>query len=272
MMVRTTDPRHIGPEDVEGFLLWMKQQNYAASTKRKYLSILNSYLKVWNNSVILSMKASKGRLIPKRGDHQIRTNTYEEMQAIFDAADVMKGHRGKIIQGVIALMFGTMTRPKEIIAAEVSDLDLERNTFFVRHPKGEGSWGVPQIIPVIRGDMIPRLESYLEWRRGMCADHGIISNYLFPKEDGTVYTLKAIRKMKEEVERISGVRFMLKTLRATAATMAIAGDVSRLKAVSLQLRHASVATTEAYYLAINKTAEIKSTLGDAWKNSEIRSQ
>src|SRR5438046_8237209 len=58
-----------------------------------------------------------------------------------------------------------------------------------------------------------------------------------------------LRKLKARMERESGVRFHLRTLRPTFAQTAKDARVS-IEAVSRALRHGSTRTTEAYYARI----------------------
>lgn len=55
-----------------------------------------------------------------------------------------------------------------------------------------------------------------------------------------------LRKMKADLERESGVRFLLRTFRPTFAQRAKDAGV-QIEAVSRALRHSSTRTTEAYY-------------------------
>lgn len=58
-----------------------------------------------------------------------------------------------------------------------------------------------------------------------------------------------LRRVKADLERISGVRFHLKTFRATFGQLAIDKGV-RIEAVSRAMRHRSTRTTEAFYARI----------------------
>jgi integrase len=72
-----------------------------------------------------------------------------------------------------------------------------------------------------------------------------------------------LRKLKGELERVSGVRFHLKTFRATFAQLAKDNGAS-IEAVSRALRHASTKTTEAYYARIRGEAAFRE-LETAWE-------
>jgi integrase len=59
--------------------------------------------------------------------------------------------------------------------------------------------------------------------------------------------------MKDKISKISGISFQLKDFRSTLATMLVDGDETRMKAVSMQLRHESIKTTEQFYARIDKS-------------------
>jgi integrase len=73
-----------------------------------------------------------------------------------------------------------------------------------------------------------------------------------------------------KVEKISGVEFKLKDFRSTLTSITVNGDISRLPAMSALLRHASVATTQKSYFAMERGVAGKQ-LRDAWKEHPIAS-
>lgn len=266
----TTDPRHMGRREVEAFLTWMKARGLSSSTRAKYLKILDHYLTSWGNRTISDLRLDRTITLPRGHEAPpIRALTVEELQRILDATYSMQGWRGQAVRGLIALGFGTGCRPKEILNAETADIDLRRARFYVRHPKGEGTWGVPQWIPIIRKDMLPFLEE-LVTARGRLEGPGTGSRHLFPSVDPRrPISGNTMRMYKAETERITGIKWAIKDLRSTFASVTVAGDVARLKAVSLQLRHSSVKNTEKYYAKINTEQEIEATLGDVWREHPI---
>lgn len=265
------DPRHIRSEEVEEFILWMRRRDLAVSTIEKNLDVLNRYLLTWSNRIIKDMRERHDIRMPKMARKSpIQAMTTNDVQAVFDTADEMEGWRGMIARGVLALAYGTAVRPKEIRLAHTADLQLQNGQYYVRHPKGEGSWASPQWVGILRGDMIRRLERYIQERDEALKRLDLETKYLFPKKDGTPYSSNALREIMRAISEKSGVDFSLKVMRSSFASNMIAGDLSRMKAISLQLRHSSVKTTEDYYLRINASKEIRTVLGDLWKTDEIQ--
>ncbi|MGE0014742.1 MAG: tyrosine-type recombinase/integrase [Candidatus Methanomethylophilaceae archaeon] len=263
-IVGTTDPRSMTAGDVEGLLLWMKKHGLEISTREKYLSISNSYLKFFGNSAIEQIRIEQGRILPPKPLKTIHALNIEELQLVFKALDEVGGHKGQILKGMISLAFCTGGRPKEILLSEVRDLDLKNDRFFVRHPKGEESWAAAQWVPLIRGDMLPNLREYKLYRESISC-----GTYLFPNPTTKKpYSLNSIRKWCREISASTGVMIRLKDMRSTLASLTVKGDLGRLKAVSLQLRHTKLSTTEHFYARINE-GEIEHEIGDAWRDNPI---
>lgn len=263
--VGTTDPRYITGADVEEFLLVMKRKQLEISTRKRYISTLNSYLQLWGNDSINQLMKTK-RLLPPKPTKEIRALSIEEIGAILVAAEKIEGHIGYIIRGMIALSFATGIRPKESIRAEIRDIDLKNSRFYVRHPKGEEAWAAPQWVDIIRGDMMGRLELYTEYRESICPE----SPYLFPnKITGEPYSSNNIRRVCRRISEVAGIQFRMKDFRSSLASITISDDLSRLKAVSLQLRHSQLATTERYYAKIQRD-RVKKEIGSVWKEKPIQ--
>jgi hypothetical protein len=124
------------------------------------------------------------------------------------------------------------------VLARKEDLDLEKRTFYIRHPKGEGSWASPSEVEIIREDMLPMLRQYIEERAEWLRQNRRSDiQALFPSLDSEsgYYTANGLRLIKTKVERLSGVKFKLKDFRSTLTSVTVNGDMSRLPAMSAQL-------------------------------------
>lgn len=269
-IVENIDPRHMGVQEIEAFMIYMKNNKLQNSTKKKYLSILDSFLGFWGNHVISDMrKQNKFSSMSKGKTQPITYIEEEDLRKIFKATDSYPGYHGILTRGYFALIFGIAGRPKEIINAKIGDLDLDEERFFIRHPKGEGSWGLAQWISITRKDMIPKLRRFLEEREEYLRGIGYESEYLFVNpQTGRPYDLKTIRQFKTWVEEQTGIDFKLKEFRSTFATMTYSHNKNMKDAISKQLRHTSPKTTEEYYIAYDQQQASKD-LADEWKKSKI---
>ena len=144
----------------------------------------------------------------------------------------------------------TGLRPKEVRLARIQDVDTTRWRVFVAHPKGEGSWAAPDYAPVLPMgrqavlDFIDERRAYLD---------GVACEALVPyrRVAGTVgpWSGAMLRKLKAQIEAESGIRFHLKTFRATFAQLAKDAGVS-IEAVGRAMRHKTTKTTERFYARI----------------------
>mgnify|MGYP000871440395 CR=1 FL=1 len=269
-LITTLDPRHMGVQEIEAFMIFMKNNKLQNTTKKKYLSILDSFLGFWGNHVISDMKKQNKFASMSKGKKRPITYIEEEdLRTIFKAIDTYPGYQGIVIRGFISLIFGIAGRPKEVIDALLEDLDLDEERFYIRHPKGEGSWGLCQWIVITRKDMIPKLERFLNEREEYLKGINRTSEYLFVNPStGRPYSLQTIRIIKERIEEETGIDFKLKEFRSTYATITYKHNKNMKDAISKQLRHQSPKTTDDYYIAYDQKQASKD-LADEWEKSKI---
>ena len=60
----------------------------------------------------------------------------------------------------------------------------------------------------------------------------------------------------------------MKDLRSSLASITVADDLTRLKAVSLQLRHTKLSTTESFYAKIEND-RVEKEIGSVWKEDPV---
>lgn len=270
-LIDTTDPRAMGRKEIQEFLIWMKREALDLDTQKKYLHHLSALLRFAKNHIIDEMRVD-GVKFPKSPKKPIRTIEVDDLQAIFRTVDHMEGWRGSMARGMVALYFATGVRPKELRLAHLEDLNLKKMTLFIRHPKGEGSWAAATTIDIIRPDMLPLIKQFLEEREKLIANRGIPKALaLFPnltQGPNGFYSANHFGKVKRDIEGLCDVSFRLKDFRPTLTSLTVNGDLSRLPAMSAQLRHSSYSTTQRYYLKMEQGAAGKQ-LKDAWKDSPI---
>lgn len=267
--ISTTDPRHMKKMDVRIYVASIKHLD--PETQRKLIGLMNGYLVFFKNRVLDDMIKEKEIRIPKAPRKAISTIEPEDLEKIFTTVESMKGWTGAVCRGMVSLYFGTGARPKEVRLSENRDLDLARSRFYVRHPKGEGNWGVPQWVDIIRGDMLPMIEQYSAERAEYVKYHDLLdAPALFPcLNNGTgYYSDKRFQIFKGKIAKASGVDFTLKDFRSTLCTLTIKGDLSREPAMSVQLRN-EPRTMRKYYADIQR-ASAGEQLKDAWKECPVR--
>ena len=267
----TMDPRNFNEKIIAEFLIWMKKRDLQSSTMHSYIKVLNRHLRLFGNDVIDKMKTNPVYKFPKEyRDKPIEALSPEELKLVLDTTYNLRGWSGEAFRGLLALLFSMAGRHKEGLYALVDDLNLNQMQFYVRHPKGEGTWGQPQWIPIVRPDMLPYLQELLRNRDKMLIEYGIESPYLFVNPNTKQpYSEKTMRLLKGKVEDMCGIPFKIKEMRATFASLTVNDHPERLNAVSEQLRHASPETTRKYYARIDRGKAIKESLGDLWKETRL---
>lgn len=266
--VDTTDPEKIGRVEISAFLQYMRDIELDTSTQKKYIIILNGYLKFHRNDIIPVMKARNRFPAPK--NKPIKSLTVEEVQRIFDTAQGMKGWAGSQARGLIALAFETLARPSEIRLAYAKDLDLSRGRFFIRNPKGKGSYASGEWVDLLRPDIRPLLWRYMDEREIYLTSRGKTSDYLFPniRSENGYFSSNSIREKIRNLSKLSEVDFSLRDFRATGTNFIVSADKTKLNAISSQLRHSNVGTTQRYYADI-RSGSVAEDIGDTWKKTEI---
>jgi len=270
-LISTSDPRHITEAEVRQFLAWMRRKGLNGETQLKHIQYLKGFFTFCGNYAFLDMER-RGCDLPKKPHRKIRVIQKDDLEAIFAAVDGMEGWHGSIARGMTAIAMGCALRPKEFRLAHVEDLKLVRMRFFVRHPKGEGSWGAQEEVDIVRAEVVPLLMRYLNEREEHLGAIGMErSTFLFPntwRRKDEVFTANTFNVIKSEVEEISGISFRMKDFRSTCASMTVNADLSLLPAMSRQLRHTSLTTTQRYYAEIEHESVTKQ-LRDAWMKNPI---
>jgi integrase/recombinase XerD len=269
---KTADPRGIDEPAILEFLVMMKKKELKSSTQSTDIKVLNRMLNLFGNDVIVKMKKNPMYKFPKEPrDLPISALEPEELKLVFDTTYNLRGWSGQAFRGYLALAFATASRPNETLMTLVEDLDIQNRLFYIRHPKGEETWGEPQWVNIIREDMIPYLEELMRNRERMLIEYGLSSQYLFVNPGtGEPYSDKAMRGLKSKVQEMSGIHFMIKDMRSSFASLTVNNHLDRLNAVSEQLRHSTPETTRKYYARINRRKAVKIGLQDTWKESEIK--
>jgi len=200
-----------------------------------------------------------------------RISKKEEIEIVFRTIDEMRGWNGSLARGMIHLAFQTLARPGEILAAQYDDIDMVGKRFYIRNPKGAGSYAAGQWVDMLRPGFYAEIDCYIGEGEVYLRKRGRTSIYLFPNICGdinTFYSSNAQRRILREVSHRSSIGFSLKTFRAAGADLFVSADLTNLYAISAQLRHSNVGTTQRYYADIKK-GQIRQQLGDTYEKIEI---
>jgi integrase len=261
----TTNPYKMGEKDVKAILDFLKRKELENETTMKYLQFINGLLIHCGNRSLDDLRFNSPHLFPKRTRKPIRYLTENQLNNVRNAAEDVEGWKGSVLRFLTAAYPGTGLRPSELRTAHIEDLDTNRWTLRVRHPKGEGTFGARRtvaIMPPFRKAIL----LYLDEREMFLRTKGMNSKYLVPalvKGKDEPYSSNHFRKIKKELEEATGIEFRLKDFRSTFATLTRKKDRGSLPDVSEQLGHSSLVVTQQFYSDIDAN-DVGQRLAEAW--------
>jgi len=157
-------------------------------------------------------------------------------------------------------------RTKEIRFADVEDLDIDSWEFTIKHPNGEGSYGISRIVPIP-----PAVRSvfslYIAMRKEWVSSNGKNICALFPSdesEDGYL-SGNTMRAVKTIVEKDTGLKFDFRKCRRSFGQAYVDMDLD-IESVSVLMGHSSTKTTEKFYARRRNDTAIEKAK-NKWKDS-----
>ena len=197
--------------------------------------------------------------IPQTRDKPIQVLSLEELARLTIAAEGITGWRGAVARFLVPFCSGTGLRPKEVRLEDFQCVHADEGFLLVCRPKGEGRYASAhtQQAPVSEDaaqacrDFVPERDDFLR---------GVTHPALIPyrHEDGRLdyWPEACLRKLKADLEKASGVKFKIRTFRATMGQMALDNGAA-IQDVSRALRHSSTAITEKYYARVRPKIAIE---------------
>ncbi len=261
--ISTLSPAKVTTDDVRTVILALKEKNRSSSDLRHNISLLKEVFEYAGSTAVgtclvqnpgLCQKTAWQRLDP------LPEYIYKAFMESWETAD-QKSFATVRAYALVAMFIGTGARTKEVCGADLADLDLDDRLFTIRHPKGEGTYGVTRTV-VILPEVVPIISRYLEMRSAWLVMHQAVSQCLFFSMDGKDYGHmggSSARKLKKHIEEILGVNFELRDCRRRYAQTFVDKDLS-IEEVSLLLGHRSSRTTEIAYGRKKETVAIANAL------------
>ena len=258
--VANVTPTMINEDDVGALLLcWRTRPGRSGpgvgkpmdpSTQAHLFGVLRKFLSWCGNPAIARVKARGHARFPHAIEKPIEVLGPQELECLRRTAETLDGWEGSIARFLVAFCPASGLRPKEVRLARLEDLDTTRWRILVAHPKGEGSWAAPDYAPVLPMGRQAVLD-FLEERRAYMNGETCEALMPYRRVTGLVgpWSGAMLRKLKGEIEAESGIRFHLKTFRATFAQLAKDAGVS-IEAVGRAMRHKTTKTTERFYARI----------------------
>lgn len=255
----TTNPKNLTRPDIEALLGWMRErptrdgEGLKPATQANYIGYLQNLLRWVGNPVMDTMKSLHHVRFPQKVSGEVRVLSEDELRAILAGLENMPGWDGSVARFATTMYAYSGLRRSELRLARLKDLDTEKWTILVAHPKGEMKWasaGTATILPPAHEAVL----KYLAERREYLDENKVSeAEPLIP----VVYMGGRVRywtdgvwgRVKMDAANWAGIPFRYQELRATFAQMCKDRGAS-IEAVSRALRHRTTRTTELYYARI----------------------
>jgi len=249
----TRNPAGMGERDIMNLFGHLKEQGLKPGTMLKYLGIMSQLCALAGNAIISQLRAHpvKAQWLPhgsgKAGKRSFRLET------VMSFLDVARARAEKsdawwdvVAYGLVAFAAGFGVRPKELRALEYAD--LERYCWRLRVGFSKTVPDYTTLLPPVR----PHVERFLELREAHLGRQG--HPRFFPelagpgmRESGETVTSHQVRKMFSRIGKDAGVDIAPKDLR-TSYGQVLMDCGATIETTSRLLRHASVATTQRWYV------------------------
>jgi integrase/recombinase XerD len=272
-LVTTTDPRRMTQGDIEAFLRWMRERKtrngigLKPPTQANYMEYLSAVLLKYDNYVMDRMRKLHYVRFAHKVAPEVKVLSMDDIERIRDSIRDMPGWDGDVARFIVPMYAHSGLRRSELRRARLTDLDTAHWTLRVAHPKGEGNWACEGTSIVLRPAW-NAVADFLVARKRYLASNGIPEcEMLIPRvsKDGKAgyWTDGMWGKLKDDVQKRSGIPFRIQYLRASFGQIAKDRGVS-IESVSRALRHKTTQTTELYYARIRVEDSFKE-LQDAFK-------
>lgn len=230
---------NIQPENIVGFMSFMRRNNQSIETILRRLSGLSQYFdfliiekKISINPVEFVSKPHKWHKLPDFLD-------FHEVEALISDKDISTPikYRNSLM---METLYATGMRVSELISVKVKDIDFKRGIIKVTG-KGSKQRIVPlyeSILNKIENWLIVRHESFVKER-----DNG----YLFLNKNGLPLSRQHIWNIVKEKCEENGIKKNVSphTLRHSFATHLLSGGAD-LRTLQIFLGHSNISTTEIY--------------------------
>jgi len=263
--IKSDDPLKMTEEDILAYIGLLKARGMKESGLAHNLGSLRKLLLYYNNPVYDQMKVKHGKMLPRRRTGERYPPIKKEgVKAILKASETAVEWKDVQAFALVILAIHSGLRTKELRLAKVEDLDTNKWNIAVKHPKGEGTWGMERTAPILP-PAVPILKRYLQLRREIVMRNYLLHEALFPaineNRDGFL-SYGSIEKLKLRVESIVGFDFDLRACRRTFGQSCIDRGVN-IEKVSVAMGHSTTKTTEQYYCRTKEEAALQE-IQKAW--------
>jgi len=245
----------ITPEDLEGYLDKLGTEPYRDTSIRRKVAALKVFFRFLEEKGIVTESPARMLKIKRPVENRVPTVlSSREVRALLTAPkdqitdlaamrDQSAGGRNRYFCAVrdnviLELLFSTGIRIGELVALNISDIDLEKRQIQIT---GRATRG--RLVTVTSDVMVNALMQYLELR----AERSVETQALFVGRSGTRLTIYSIENIFKKHVRLAEIKRHITphSLRHTMAAMLVSSGTD-IREVQEILGHASILSTQVY--------------------------
>lgn len=254
----------VTPDHLETYLEKLGDGPYRDTSIRRKVAALKVFFRFLEEQGIVDESPARKLKIKKPVENRVPTvlssrevrallaAPKEQLEELASTRDHSTGGRNRYFCAVrdnviLELLFLTGIRIGELVAVDVSDVDLDRRQIQVT---GRGTRG--RVVPITSEAILDSIRQYLDLR----ADRPIETPGLFIGRSGTRLTIYSIENIFKKHVRLAEIKRHVTphSLRHTMAHMLVSSGTD-IKEVQEMLGHASILSTQVYTrLPIQKKA------------------
>ena len=231
--------RQVTPERVAGFLRWLQDRPYAASTVARKMAAIRSFLRFVLDLGALDEDPSASVISPRVKRRTPRSLSAEEVERLLEALRGGSTPKAMRDRALLEVLYATGMRVSEVVALSLDDLDLEGGAV-----RCSGSRVGERLLPLSRG-AIEALRVYLERGRPHLT-RGEDAAVLFVNHRGRPITRQGLWLIVKERAEAAGLAEVTPGVLRHSFAAHMLGEGAGLREVQRRLGHANLATTQIY--------------------------
>ena len=238
-----TRPRgwgNVTRDHIVSYILEMKEREYASSTVARKVAAVKSFFKFLESTGEIKVNPAKDLETPRAEKHLPATISAAEVDRLLaaPAGDSPSAQRDR---AMLELLYATGLRVSELVALDVTDVDLEEGTV-----RCLGKGKKERVLPIYERAR-KALADYINKGRPKLLGTNTEEKALFLNRRGTRLTRQGLWLIIKRYVQEVGIKENVTphTLRHSFATHMLRGGAD-LRAVQQMLGHANISTTQIY--------------------------
>ncbi len=228
------------PEMLRGYLVWLQEKQYNASTVSRKVATVRSFLNFLFAEGVVAQDLLDSLHQPKTGKRLPKILTQAEVNQLLKATTLEETALALRDRAILEMLYATGMRATELITLTLDDLDLGTNAIRCMG-KGSKERTIP-IYPEAREILLRYLEDGRSFLLRDSTERVVFVNNL-----GKPLTRQGIWFLVQHYAQVAGLASWVTphTLRHSFATHLLEGG-AELREVQQLLGHASITTTQIY--------------------------